>query len=158
MKKLMTIAGLAGLIVSGAFAQANSGVRTQYAGVGVSVDTYMNLSAIVSIAPIPTPNVFTFHVTDGGFWGPYADGLGGRFVATSNVVYTLTASVLTTKPYEVQCNLDATGWADLAKITGLPITPGATHTVTGQLMGNPTVGLPPDAGSAGVLTVTIAAG
>jgi len=158
MKKLALVAGLAGLVVSGAFAQANSGVRTQYAGVGVSVDTYMNLSPIISLAPIPLPAVFNFHVTDGGFWGPYPDGLGGRFVATSNVVYTLTASVVTTKPYDVQCNLDGSPWADLAKITGLPITPGAAHTVMGRLMGNPVTGLPPDAGSAGVLTVTIAAG
>jgi len=158
MKKLITIAGLAGLVISGAFAQANSGVRTQFAGVGVSVDTYMNLSPITTGTPLPNTKLFTFHVTDGGFNGPYVAGMIGHFTATSNVVYTLTASVVTVNPYEVQCNLDATGWADLAKITGLPITPGANHTVSGQLMGNSTTGLPPDAGSVGTLTVTIAAG
>jgi len=152
MKKFFLLCGLASIVVSGALAQGNSGFRTQYAGVGISVDTYMNLSPIITNADI------VFHVTDGGYGGPYPSPGPKTFNATSNVAYKLTASVtMDGNKYTVQSKLDSSAWATVATLPGQTVTPGRAHTVDTRLLGNPVTGLPPDLYTDGLLTVTITA-
>jgi hypothetical protein len=146
MKKIILIAGLAGIMVTGALAQ--TGNRSSTAVVSVSVDTYMNISAITGS--------FSFTVTDGGFSSTYASGGAGSFTATANVAHYLHATVTGLGAYTILSKLDAGSFASTADEGPLPITNGTSHSVDVQLQGNTSTGLPPDAGSSGVVTVTIA--
>ncbi len=149
MKKLALIAGLAGILVTGALAQTDSGTRSQTAAVNINVDRYINLGAI--------SGGFAFHVTDGGFAATYASAGAQTFQAISNVAYDLTAAVTGTGVYSVFSKLDGGSFVASATENNNPITPGHTHSVDVQLQGNTSTGLPPTASQVnGTLTVSVA--
>jgi hypothetical protein len=138
MKKLILIAGLAGIVVTGAFAQGNGGTSVN---ASVTVLTYMNVDATGTLA---------INITNGGFLPLY----------TSNTVsFTVTGNVAT--------NL-ASSYTGLAKYTvtplinGLATTPvpypigiAPAQTVSFSIPGNGTTGIAPDTLSTGTVVLTL---
>jgi len=148
MKKLLLIASLLGVIVTGAFAQG-LGTQTQTSTVTVTVATYMNLSAI-------SVSNFTFAVSDGGFSATYPSSGAGTFTLTSNVACTLHASVGATTPtsYTIFTKLDSGSFVASATAPGV-VGKLVPHTIDVQLQNVAAAGLTPDAGSTGTLTLTV---
>jgi len=151
MKKLILIAGLAGIIVTGAFAQG-TGTTSVTQTIKVKVQTYINITPL-------SGGTYCFNVTDGGYSSYYSSSTGPQsFTATANTTYGLTTSV-SIATYTVWTKLDSGAFGLNQGLSGQTATNnlGQGHTLDLQLQGT-SAGLSPDvSGTPGTVTLTITA-
>ncbi len=146
MKKLILIAGLAGIIVTGAFAQGNP---SSTATVSVTVGTYCNISPVGA----GSLGAFTFNITNGGYSGNYPSSGPLGFTATSNVPFNLSSGVTFVASNNVYA---ATTTITGGLLTNAPATTsiGVNYMVDMAIQGS-NAGYKPDS-TTGTVTVNIA--